>query len=131
MFKKIVFVFMLVIILPTIVLAEDNATIQAVIFSENVEKIIELINLIIAVFAGVFAIKLAALSQGGTMEKTWNGLAITAILFIALEAVGALKGFGLVHISGLAEIIEFLFVVMFAYCLYATKNDLLKKMLGK
>lgn len=131
MSKKIILVFTLALVLPVIAFAQEGAKIQATIFSENIEKIIELVNLVIALFAGVYAVKLAALSQGGSMEKTWNRLAIVAVLFVLLEITGALKGFELVHISGLAEIVEFVFVIVFAYCLYSTRKELLKKMLGK
>ena len=64
-------------------------------------------------------------------EKTWNTLAVATVSFVLLEVVGTLKGFEVVEIEGLAEIFEFLFVTVLAYCLYFTKADLLKKMLGK
>ncbi|MDO8471048.1 MAG: hypothetical protein Q7S49_00345 [bacterium] len=100
------------------------------IFSENVEKVIEVVNLVVALIAGIFAIKLAALAQGGKMEKTWNTLAVAALLFVILETVGALSGFKVLHIGGLGEILEFLFVSTFAYCLYFTKKSLLSATMG-
>lgn|SRR3989339_166748 len=131
MSKKIILVSLLVLVLPVVVFAEESARVEAIIFGESVEKFIEILNLILALATGYYAIKLAALSQGGSMEKTWNFLAIVAVLFVILEVVGALAGFGIVHVSGLSEIIELAFVATFVYSLRFTKNDLLKKVLGK
>lgn len=119
----------LVVVLPVATLAAEKAF-DMEIFSEDIEKVIELVNLVIAAFAGIFAIKLAALAQGGKQEKTWNTLAFAAVLFLLLEVVGALNGFGLVHIGGLAEVFEFLFVSTLAYTLYFTKRDLLASTMG-
>jgi len=131
MSKKSTLVFLSLLALPAIALAAEGAKFEAVIFSEQIERFVEIINLVVALFAGIYAIKLAALSQGGTMEKTWNTLAVATVSFVLLEVVGTLKGFEVVEIEGLAEIFEFLFVTVLAYCLYFTKADLLKKMLGK
>lgn len=131
MSKKIILVSLLVLVLPVVVFAEESARVEAIIFGESVEKFIEILNLILALAAGYYAVKLAALSQGGSMEKTWNFLAVVAVLFVILEVVGALAGFGIVHVSGLSEIIELAFVATFVYSLRFTKNDLLKKVLGK
>jgi len=131
MSKKIILVSLLVLVLPVVVFAEESARVEAIIFGESVEKFIEILNLILALATGYYAIKLAALSQGGSMEKTWNFLAVVAVLFVILEVVGALAGFGIVHVSGLSEIIELAFVATFVYSLRFTKNDLLKKVLGK
>ncbi|OHA27267.1 MAG: hypothetical protein A3C06_00940 [Candidatus Taylorbacteria bacterium RIFCSPHIGHO2_02_FULL_46_13] len=129
MSKKSISVLMLAVIaLPVLAFAADNF-VKAEIFSEEVERIIEVVNLVLALAAGVFAIKLAALAQGGTMEKTWNTLAVCSVLFVLLEVVGTLKGFEVVSIGGLGEIFEFLFVLTFVYCLYFTKKDLLNKMM--
>jgi hypothetical protein len=128
MSKKILTAIFLV--LPVVAFAEDSALFQAVIFSGSVERFMEIANLLVALLAGIYAVKLAALSQGGTMEKTWNVLAVAALLFVLLEVVGALKEFAIVNVSGLGEIVEFILIVVFAYCLYFTRKDLLKKMLG-
>ena len=126
MSKKIILVSLLVLVLPVVVFAEESARVEAIIFGESVEKFIEILNLILALATGYYAIKLAALSQGGSMEKTWNFLAVVAVLFVILEVVGALAGFGIVHVSGLSEIIELAFVATFVYSLRFTK-----KVLGK
>ena len=115
--------------MPVLAFAADNF-VKAEIFSEDVEKIIEVVNLVLALIAGVFAIKLAALAQGGTMEKTWNTLAVCAVLFVLLEVVGTLKGFEVVSVGGLGEIFELLFVSTLVYCLYFTKKNLLNKMMS-
>lgn len=128
--KSITAVLLSVLVLPAIALAEESPSLDVELFSENVEKVIEILNLAMAILAGIYAIKLAALSQGGAMEKTWNTLAVVAVLFALLEVVNSLSGFGFVHIGGLSEIVELAFVSVFAYCLSFTKKDLLKKALG-
>jgi hypothetical protein len=128
-YVKLIVIVLVVVAMPVIAFAAESV-IDTEIFGENVEKVIEILNLVVALFAGVMAVKLAALSQGGSMEKTWNALAFSAIFFVLLEIVGSLNGFNLIHIGGLAEIFEFLFVAVFAYCLYFTKKDLLKKALS-
>jgi len=65
------------------------------------------------------------------LEKTWNTLAIAAVVFAALEVVGALKGFALVRLGGLGDLLEFIILVLFLYIFYRTRKDLLRKMLGK
>lgn len=96
----------------------------------NLEKVVEFLNLIAALFAGMYAIKLAALSQGGAMERTWNLLAVVAVLFVGLEVVNSLSEFGVLEIHGLSEVVEFVFAVLFAYTLYSTRKELIKKVLG-
>lgn len=96
----------------------------------NIEKVVEFANLFTALLAGVFAIKLAALSQGGAMERTWNLLAVVAMLFVGLEVVNSLSEFGVLEIHGLSEVIEFAFAVTFAYTLHSTRKSLLQKVFG-
>ncbi|MDP1706998.1 MAG: hypothetical protein Q8L30_00335 [bacterium] len=100
------------------------------IIPENVEKVLEIVNLAVALIAGMYAIKLAALSQGGSMEKTWNYVAIVAVLFVVLEVNNALKGFGILAIHGLGDIVELAFVSVLAFTLYFTRKDLMKKAFG-
>lgn len=128
--KRTTAVFLSLLALPAIVFAADSYNFQTDLISSNIEHIIEILNLVVALLAGVFAVKLAALAQGGTMEKTWNTLAVVAVLFVGVEIVNSLSGFGWVNIGGLSEILELAFVSVFAYCLYFTKKDLLKKILG-
>ncbi|MDP3985239.1 MAG: hypothetical protein Q8P82_00605 [bacterium] len=107
------------------------ATIDKEVLPENVEAVIELVNLVIAVFAAAYAIKLAALSQGGAMEKTWNWLAIAASLFALLEVNNALAGFGLIHLGGFGEIIELAFALVLLKVFITTRKSLLQKVMEK
>ncbi|MEK7390677.1 MAG: hypothetical protein AAB635_00895 [Patescibacteria group bacterium] len=131
MFKKTILASLLVFALPAVALAAEGYMFDVEMFPAVVEQVLEIVNLLIALLAGIYAIKLAALSQGGSMEKTWNTLAVVAILFVLIEVIGALKEFGVVHIGGLGEIAELAFALTFAYCLFFTKKDLLKKTLGQ
>lgn len=127
--KKVIYILsFLSILFPVIALA---ATPEISIFPETVESGFEIANLIIALLATVFAIKLAALSQGGTMEKTWNTIAIAVVFFALLEISGVLDLFGVIKVEGLADILEFGFLVFLTYGLYRTKKDLLQKVLGR
>lgn len=127
--KKIIYIFLSILIIsPAIAIA---GTSEISILPESIESIFELVNLIISLAAAVFAIKLAALSQGGTMEKTWNTIAIAVVFFALLEVIGALDLFGVIKIEGASDILEFGFLAFLTYSLYRTKNDLLHKMLGK
>lgn len=130
MFKKI-FVSLSLLLAPTIVLAADGYVYDLTLIPESLENILEFVNMLIAVFAAVFAVKLAALSQGGELEKTWNMVAIVAGLFAIFEVYGALSGFKLVHLGGFAEIIELLFGLVLLAAVYRTRKFLLKKLMGK
>lgn len=94
------------------------------------ENILEGLNLLIAIFAAAFAVKLAALSQGGSLEKTWNFMAIASLFFAALEIYGASKGLGILHLGGLDDILELGFGLMLAITFYRTRKQLLAKALG-
>ena len=98
---------------------------------ESVESVLELVNLLIAIVAAAFAIKLAALSQGGSLEKTWNLLAVAAVIFAALEVVGALQGYKIAHFGGLGDIIELVFLVILTTVFARTRKALLKQVLSK
>lgn len=130
MLKKI-FVFFSLLLIPTIVLAAEEYVYDVTLIPESLENILELVIMLIAVLSAVFAIKLAALSQGGELEKTWNMIAIAAGLFAVLEVHGALSGFKLVHLGGFAEIIELLFGLVLLATVYKTRKFLLKKVMGK
>ncbi|MBI4281242.1 hypothetical protein HY625_00290, partial [Candidatus Uhrbacteria bacterium] len=101
------------------------------IIPESSETILELVNLVFAVLTAAFAVKLAALSQGGMLEKTWNWMAIASVTFAVLEVVGALKGFAVANFEGLDDIIEFVMVLVLFMVFYRTRKDLLRKALGK
>ena len=129
--KTILFLISLVLLsIPAISLAAGEFVYDFTLISESTEKTLEVVNLILALFAAAVAIKLAALAQGGQLEKTWNWLAIAIVTFAGLEIYGALVGFGLVHIGGLGDVLEFAMVVIFVYILFTTRRRLLKAMLG-
>lgn len=131
--KKLILASLSVLALPAIAMASDTAATmqyQYTFLSDSMEHVMEFANLVMALLAGIFAVKLAALSQGGSMEKTWNNLAIVAVLFVGVEVLNSLSGFGVLDVTGLSEIVEFVFAVMFAYTLYATRKDLMKKVFG-
>lgn len=130
MSKKSIAVFLSVLVLPVVAFAAESTMLEAEIFSTDVKNILQVVNLFISFGVVVLAIKLAALYQGGTMEKTWNTLAVVVVIFMLMEVTRALKDFGIVGINGLGDILESLFLLVFAYCLYFTRKDLLKKMLG-
>lgn len=117
--------------LPATGLAADNFAIDAEVIPENVEAIMELVILALAVLSAIFAVKLAALSQGGSLEKTWNWLAGASLTFALLEIYGALQGFGLLHLGGVAEVIELVLALILFKVFYSTRKELLKKVLGK
>lgn len=120
------------VIVPLVVHAsEGTATYDAELLSEATESVLEIANLVLGLLAAVFAVKLAALAQGGTLEKTWNLLAIAAGLFGLLEVNNALAGFGLVHVGGLEEIIELVFAALLLAAFMRTRKDLLRQVLGK
>lgn len=127
---KLILASLSVLALPVLALAAEGYVYDTELFPAIVEQILEIVNLLVALLAGAYAIKLAALTQGGSMEKTWNTMAIVAVLFVLVEVIGALKEFGIVHVGGLVEVVELAFVLTFAYCLYFTKKDLLKKTMG-
>ncbi|MEK7459807.1 MAG: hypothetical protein AAB636_01950 [Patescibacteria group bacterium] len=129
--KRMLVVFPVLLLFPTLVLAAGEYVYDISLISEKAELILEPINLLIAILAAVFAVKLAALSQGGELEKTWNMIAIVAVIFAILEAYGTLKGLMLVHVGGLGDILELIFGLILLYTVYKTRKTLLQKMLGK
>lgn len=118
---------------PVLIFAEEDiaAVVNYSLLPDSIEKLLELVNLTVALLVATYAIKLAALSQGGTMEKSWNMLAVAGALFALLEANNALAAFGLVHIGGLAEVIEIAFATVLLITVVRTRKFLLKQVLGK
>jgi hypothetical protein len=125
--KSILLSFVLLAV-PAVVFATGK---EVAFLPEEVEEILEVVNLLLALLAATFAIKLAALSQGGELEKTWNILAMAAVTFAGVEVIGALKEFELVEVAGLGEILELTFVALLCFVFYRTRKNLLKRVLGK
>lgn len=130
MLKKIILLSLIVMAMPAIALAAGSYVYDFTILSDKGEAVVEVINLVLAVLTAAFAIKLAALSQGGDLEKTWNWLAIAASAFALLEIYGALNGLKLVHVAGLGDIIELVMVAVLFIVFYRTRKTLLKRSLG-
>lgn len=129
--KKIVFIAALFLMLPLSLFAAETAIYDVSIVPEDIENVFELVNLAVALLAAFYAVKLAALSQGGAMEKTWNLLAGVGVTFAALEVNNSLKGFGLVHLGGIDEIIELILGILLLVAVIKTRKSLLKQILGK
>lgn len=125
------FVSLVLLAAPVAALAAGGSIKTFELLPESVESLLEIANLVLAVLAAAFAIKLAALAQGGDLEKTWNWLATAITAFAVIEIFAALDMFGLLHIGGLADILELIMVVIFVYILNITRKRLLKRMLGK
>lgn len=95
------------------------------------EQIIDLLNSVVSIVAAILGIRLATLSKGGQMEKTWNLLAISAVVFaILIEVRVALKYFSTLNIDSVAGLVELVFLIIFAYSLYSTRKNL-QKLLSK
>lgn len=131
MSKKIIALSAVLLLAPALAHAAEGYVYDLGFLPEALEEILEIVNLILSILAATFAIKLAALSQGGELEKTWNGLALGAGFFALLEVYGSLQGFGFVHIEGFGDVIEAAMVITFLYVFYTTRKTLLKRVLGK
>lgn len=128
--KKILFVLVPLLAFPTTIFAAE-AVYKVTVLPENFESVVELVNLVISLLAGFYAVKLAALSQGGAMEKTWNLLAGASVAFALVEITNSLKGFGLVELGGLEEIFEAALGILLLVVFVKTRKILLKQVLGK
>ena len=128
--KKAVLMVLGALAVPALALAEGGQMLTVTIIPDNVEEILEVINLVLAIAAAVSAIKLAALSQGGAMEKTWNMVAISISLFAVYEILGALEAFSIFSLGAVREVVELLFIVTLVTAFYKTRKSLLKAVLG-
>ncbi|MDP3970626.1 MAG: hypothetical protein Q8P90_02910 [bacterium] len=118
--KKIIVLSSLALIIPSLVFASEGYAVDVELMPESLEFGIEIFNMLISITAVVFALQLAKLTKGGHLEKIWNIFAMSAVAFALVEAVGALKGASLVHVGGLKDILELVFVVLFAVGFYKT-----------
>ncbi len=128
---KNLFIISAFLFMPIIVFAGGDFVYDVAFLSKNSEITLEFINIIIAILAAAYAIKLAALTQGGDLENTWNLIAVVAVLFAVFEAYGVLKGLGLVHITGLGDVIELIFGLTLLVTVYKTRKTLLERMMSK
>lgn len=130
LFKKIILTIS-ILFLPIAVLASEGVTYDIPFLSDKLENIFEIVNLLLAILAASYAIKLAALTQGGQMEKTWNMLALAGAFFALVEILGALKGFGIMNVHGAAEIFELLLALTLLKTFMITRKMLLKQIMDK
>ena len=121
----------LLLLTPVVVWAAEEFAYETALISEGAENALEFVNLIVAIIAAVYAVKLAALSQGGQLEKTWNKLAMVGVVFAVIEIFAALKGFGLVHLEGLEDILELVLAVLLLVAFVSTRRHLLEQVLGE
>ncbi|MBM2817694.1 MAG: hypothetical protein HW401_284 [Parcubacteria group bacterium] len=112
--------------LPIAALASDIAAFDVPFLSDKMKSIIEIVNLFLALLAAFYAIKLAALAQGGQMERTWNMLALASVIFGFIQVSNSLKGFGIMDIHGVTELFELLLAFVLVYVFIRTKKMLLK-----
>lgn len=130
--RNFLLIFISLLVFPLALFADDAVAVyQATVVPENLENILELVNLAIALLAAFYAVKLAALSQGGSLEKTWNLLALAAVFFALMEVNNGLAGFGLIDLEGLGELFELAFGALLLVVFVKTRKNLLKQVLGK
>ncbi|MDO8584943.1 MAG: hypothetical protein Q7R85_02355 [bacterium] len=121
---------------PLLALAQESAgmttlyTIQ-LIPEGGVMDIFHFLNLALGLFAAFYAVKLAALSQGGELEKTWNALAFAAVLFALTHIANVMSALGFVSIGGINEVLGLLLSGTLLYVFMRTRSALLGRILGK
>lgn len=119
-------------LLPAVTLAaEGKAQFEIVFMPASAELYIELFNLVIGIAMAFVAIKVAALVQGGKMEKVWNLMALAAGIFAIFEIVGGLEKLNILHMSGLTEVLEAAFIVAFLVAFSFAKKSLKESLFGK
>lgn len=129
-FKKIILIISF-LFLPVGAFAFGGAAYDVSFLSDNVENIIEIASLLLALLASSYAIKLATLAHGGQMERTWNMLALASIIFALNEATNnSLKGFG-IDANGYGKFFELLLAFVLLIAFINTRKMLLKQVMGK
>ena len=129
-FKKIILAVSF-FFLPLAALAFDGAAYDVPFLSDKTENIIKIVTLFLALFAASYAFKLAALAQGGQMERTWNMLALASVIFGFIEVLSSLKDFRIIDIHGVSELFELLLAFVLVYVFMRTRRMLLKQVMGK
>lgn len=97
----------------------------------RVMDIFHLLNLALGLLAAFYAVKLAALSQGGELEKTWNALAVVGVVFALMHVLNGMEALGFVTIGGASEVLGFVLAVTLVYIFVRTRKVLLSRLLGK
>ena len=65
-------------------------------------------NLIVAVFAGIMAIKIAYTMRGGLLAKTWVAVSVAILLFVVQDAIEVLSAHEHAVIESQSEFAEHL-----------------------
>ena len=98
---------------------------------EGLELFLHIALILVALGGAVYGVKLAALTQGGMLEKVWNlvtwGLAILA----GAGVYAFLSEIGLIHIGGFDLLFQVLLATLFLSTLWKMKKELLRQTLGK
>ncbi|MHB1325127.1 MAG: GGDEF domain-containing protein [Thermoleophilia bacterium] len=86
---------------------------------------LEVFNLIVAMVAFYFAVRILPSISRYVRKRSWLFLSLAAISFGIAEIIGVLKELGIISVRGLYELTESVFVVMFAvgfYYLYTSEH---------
>lgn len=99
-------------------------------------EIISYLNIVVSIIAAVYGIKLAAMAKGGEMEKSWNLITVSAVVFAILTEITVITkiidvGVSVFFIDLLSEIVKFVFIIIFTYALYSTRRNLIKRLFNK
>lgn len=92
---------------------------------------LHLLNLALGLLAAFYAVKLAALSQGGELEKTWNALAAAGVLFALTHTLKGMETLGFVTLGGAEEVLGLGLALTLVYIFMRTRRVLLNRILGK
>ncbi len=99
---------------------------------ESVNMGVEILNLLISFVLIVMGIQISLVLDAG-MKKTWKYYLTAIILFGVHEVVGVLEEFKILHIEGLYDVTELLFVIFIVIAtIYFRKMllDLIKRGVG-
>lgn len=96
-----------------------------------VMDVFHLVNLALGLLAAFYAVKLAALSQGGELEKTWNALAVAGVLFALTHVLNGMQALGFVTLGGANEVLGLGLALTLVYIFMRTRRVLLNRILGR
>lgn len=83
-------------------------------FLVTLELPFEIMNVILSIMALVFAISVVKKFGIGTQAGAWRWMSVSAVLFMIIEIIGALKALEIWNQGGLSDFVEFFFVVALA-----------------
>lgn len=82
------------------------------------EAAVEFFNLVVALIALYFAIRILPSISHDVRKRSWFFMSLAAITFALAEIIGVLKEFGRIELEGIYEVTEALFVTMLAVGFY-------------